>query len=148
MLTEIEWWGGLLFIWGAGVYWMVKQESEGKWDLQTSIYHLLYLCAILVLSLYFYAVESSILQFAYIIAWLMGSILIPVLGFWSSDDDSKEINDEGNREVSTDSQEDDDEEVGPLYTFLGFLFIFTPFIITFILGGFKSFELATKLGWF
>ena len=69
MLTQIEWWGGLIFVVGALTYRMVmgalEPHDEGiPWyRLQM---HAFYLLPAVVLAGYFYPLERAALQYAYL----------------------------------------------------------------------------------
>lgn len=80
MLTQIEWWGGLIFVVGALTYRMVmgalETEDEGiPWyRLQM---HAFYLLSAVVLAGYFYPLERTALQYAYLA--VLGASLVMVL---------------------------------------------------------------------
>ncbi len=80
MLTQIEWWGGLIFVVGALTYRMVmgalETEDEGiPWyRLQM---HAFYLLPAVVLAGYFYPLERTALQYAYLA--VLGASLVMVL---------------------------------------------------------------------
>lgn len=80
MLTQIEWWGGLIFVVGALTYRMVmgalEQQDEGiPWyRLQM---HAFYLLPAVVLAGSFYPLERAALQYAYLA--VLGASLVVVL---------------------------------------------------------------------
>ena len=80
MLTQIEWWGGLIFVVGALTNRMVmgalETEDEGiPWyRLQM---HAFYLLPAVVLAGYFYPLERAALQYAYLA--VLGASLVMVL---------------------------------------------------------------------
>ena len=80
MLTQIEWWGGLIFVVGALPNRMVlgalETEDEGiPWyRLQM---HAFYLLPAVVLAGYFYPLERAALQYAYLA--VLGASLVMVL---------------------------------------------------------------------
>ena len=80
MLTQIEWWGGLIFVVGALTYRMVmgalEPHDEGiPWyRLQM---HAFYLLPAVVLAGYFYPLERAALQYAYLT--VLGASLVMVL---------------------------------------------------------------------
>ena len=80
MLTQIEWWGGPIFVVGALTYRMVmgalETEDEGiPWyRLQM---HAFYLLPAVVLAGYFYPLERTALQYAYLA--VLGASLVMVL---------------------------------------------------------------------
>lgn len=81
MLTQIEWWGGLIFAVGALTYRMVmgalEQQDEGiPWyRLQM---HAFYLLPAVVLAGYFYPLERAALQYAYlaVLGASLGMVLV------------------------------------------------------------------------
>ena len=80
MLTQIEWWGGLIFVVGALTYRMVMgalgtgDEGIPWYRLQM---HAFYLLPAVVLAGYFYPLERTALQYAYLA--VLGASLVMVL---------------------------------------------------------------------
>ncbi len=80
MLTQIEWWGGLIFVVGARTYRMVMGALETEYEgipwyrLQM---HAFYLLPAVVLAGYFYPLERTALQYAYLA--VLGASLVMVL---------------------------------------------------------------------
>ncbi len=66
MLTEIEWWGGLLYLCGALAYWITYKEIGMKWALDYIGFHLAFLTSAVLLALYFYELNSPLLQKLYV----------------------------------------------------------------------------------
>ena len=82
MLTPIEWWGGLIFVVGALTYRMVmgalETEDEGiPWyRLQM---HAFYLLPAVVLAGYFYPLERTALQYAYLAVLAASLVMVLVM---------------------------------------------------------------------
>ena len=82
MLTPIEWWGGLIFVVGALTYRMVmgalETEDEGiPWyRLQM---HAFYLLPSMVLAGYFYPLERTALQYAYLAVLAASLVMVLVM---------------------------------------------------------------------
>ena len=82
MLTQIEWWGGLIFVVGALTYRMVigalEQQNEGiPWyRLQM---HAFYLLPAVVLAGYFYPLERTALQYAYLAVLAASLVMVLVM---------------------------------------------------------------------
>ena len=82
MLTQIEWWGGLIFVVGALTYRMVmgalEPHDEGiPWyRLQM---HAFYLLPAVVLAGYFYPLERTALQYAYLAVLAASLVMVLVM---------------------------------------------------------------------
>lgn len=68
MLTEIEWWGGVLFIVGAVVYRMAigALDKDAGFDANRLLSHVFFLAPAVVLAGYFYSLERPGLRYAYL----------------------------------------------------------------------------------
>ena len=68
MLTEIEWWGGVLFIVGAVVYRMAigALDKDAGFDANRLLSHVFFLAPAVVLAGYFYPLERPGLRYAYL----------------------------------------------------------------------------------
>lgn len=68
MLTEIEWWGGVLFIVGAVVYRMAigALDKGAGFDANRLLSHVFFLAPAVVLAGYFYPLERPGLRYAYL----------------------------------------------------------------------------------
>ena len=143
MLTEIEWWGGLLYLCGALAYWITYKEIGMKWALDYIGFHLAFLTSAVLLALYFYELDSPLLQKLYVGLTVMALVSILLMWFWPSSDE----------EPSADSLHEDaadeeaDEEPGLLTIIIGNLVLCGPLLATVVLGALKSYGLAQQLGW-
>ncbi len=64
MLTQIEWWGGLLIIWlcvSFRLLWTAFQE-RGKLATDAVFSLIAFLCLVTVFALYIYTIENVVLQ--------------------------------------------------------------------------------------
>ena len=68
MLTEIEWWGGVLFVVGAVVYRMAigALDKDAGFDANRLLSHVFFLAPAAVLAGYFYPLERPGLRYAYL----------------------------------------------------------------------------------
>ena len=134
MLTEIEWWGGILTIWFVVCYLATYAAFKGKSKLSLSfiVSNLAFLCCVFVLALFFYPLESAFARQFYL-ALLAGGIVFTALMFLLPDDDEQQ------------AEEDDDEAAGSEW--LGIAILFFPFGISILLGLYKSYPLVGALGW-
>src|SRR6218665_2706028 len=67
MLTEIQWWGGLLFIWGALALWtQLHFFGEHRW------FNILSACTFALIglsfALYFYELQQPVLRYGFVLA--------------------------------------------------------------------------------
>lgn len=132
MLTEIEWWGGLLFIWGALAFWTLLHFSgENRWfnALSASTFAL----TGLVFALYFYELQQPLLRYVFLAAAaLAGASLLVFMWFFirgTGDDEEAD---------STKTASEDDEEDPWWVTALGSVWLLTPLLLPFALVGWKS----------
>lgn len=151
MLTQIEWWGGLIFVVGALTHHMVlgalEEKGEGiSWyRLQM---HAFYLLPAVVLAGYFYPLEHLALQYAYL-AVLGASLVVVVVMLAqemtgdSGDGDEKEKKEEGG--AAKRAGEGDDEEPGWLTSVVGALVLYSPVLVACGLGCTKAWPWARQL---
>ncbi|MFN3986816.1 MAG: hypothetical protein ACK4KV_15075 [Rhodocyclaceae bacterium] len=130
MLTEIEWWGGLLFIWGALSYRalaLVGLEEVGL--ARVLLARAMYLCVGVVLAVYFYPLNADWARLGYIGATALAALL--VLGFstyaygWTDDEEGADT--PGVTELG--------------WTVAGHFALLGPVLIGLILAGWKSYGL-------
>ena len=124
MLTEIEWWGGLLFIWIAICYRIAYKEymAGGKVSLMFLTFNLAFLSTGIVLALYFYALEGGSGLF-YIGALAIAIVSCGLMVFWpASEEDAKEA----------------EEELGKVVSALAGIILFFPLLTSLVLGLVKS----------
>lgn len=151
MLTQIEWWGGLIFVVGALTHHMVMGALETKDDgiawyrLQM---HAFYLLPAVVLAGYFHPLEHRALQYAYL-AVLGASLVIVVVMLVqemtgdSGNGDEKDKSGEGRG--AKPAKEGDDEEPGWLMSVVGALVLYSPVLVACGLGCAKAWPLVQQL---
>ena len=152
MLTQIEWWGGLIFVVGALTYRMVmgalEPQDEGiPWHrLQM---HAFYLLPAVVLAGYFYPLERAALQYAYLA--VLGASLVMVLVMLAqelmgdaSEDETTHAQGPGDeREESTRTTEA--EESGGWASVLGAVVLYSPVLVACGLGCAKAWPIVQRL---
>ena len=154
MLTQIEWWGGLIFVVGALTYRMVMGALEKK-DEGISWYrlqmHAFYLLPALVLAGYFYPLEQLALQYAYL-AVLGASLVIVVVmlvqemtGDSGEGDEKDKADKRGEGGEAKPAEEGDDEEPGWLMSVVGALVLYSPVLVACGLGCAKAWPLVQPL---
>lgn len=143
MLTEIEWWGGLLFIWGGLCYWLVARGEDGVAGMYAIITHLAFTSAAGLLALYFYPLATPALSYLYL--GLLAAGLLGLLGafFWSG----KEDDDDASSDAAPAAGEDSGEEISGREELVGQLIFFLPLVIAWLLGAYKAYGLVRGLGW-
>ena len=136
MLTEIEWWGGLLFIWIAICYRLAYREylGSGGFSLSFTVFNLAFLCTGFILALYFYRLDGGIIGLAYLGVLVLGIVACGLAVFWPAD----ESGDGGD-------EDDEEEEIGPVASALAGVILFFPLLVSLLLGLFKSVEIIGSL---
>lgn len=135
MLTEIEWWGGLLFIWGVLNY---RGLLSGGATHRSCL--IIFLFPGVLLALYFYPLASPIMRYSYLASLAVAILGLLYMQFWPDSED-KELEQTGGD--NADEEEPDDSK----FELLGQIIIFTPPVIACLLGSIKSFGIAQNLGW-
>ncbi len=153
MLTPIEWWGGLIFVVGALTRHMVmgaletKAEGISWYRLQM---HVFYLLPAVVLAGYFYSLEHTALQYAYL-AVLGASLVIVVVMLVqemtgdAGDSDGDEKDKQGEGGEATPVKEGDDQEPGWLMSVVGALVLYSPVLVACGLGCAKAWPMVQQL---
>ncbi|TDQ45533.1 hypothetical protein, partial [Permianibacter aggregans] len=83
MLTEIEWWGGILIIWSLAML-RISVTSVGSeiWHYRNWPFLAYFVTSLLVLVFQFYAFEAHSLQVSYASVWVIASALVIFLIGW------------------------------------------------------------------
>ncbi|OGB16579.1 MAG: hypothetical protein A2W72_07955 [Burkholderiales bacterium RIFCSPLOWO2_12_67_14] len=154
MLTQIEWWGGLIFVVGVLTHRMVMGALEKK-DEGISWYrlqmHAFYLLPALVLAGYFYPLEHLALQYAYLAVLSASLVIVVVMLVQEMTGDSGEGDDEdirnkrGEGGEAKPAAEGDDEEPGWLMSVVGALVLCSPVLAACGLGCVKAWPLVQPL---
>lgn len=154
MLTQIEWWGGLIFVLGALTYRMVMGALEKKdegipwYRLQM---HAFYLLPAVVLAGYFYPLERIALQYAYLAA--LGAALVVVVVMLvqevTGDADNNDEKDKGGKRgeggAAKQTEDGDDEEPGWLMSVVGATVLYSPVLVACGLGCAKAWPMVQRL---
>jgi len=127
MLTNIEWWGGLILIWLCLCFYfiLVAFKEEKHSIVETVSTYIAFFCAVAVFSLYFYPLESSLIKQAYLWISLLGTLMTLLMFLWP--DPRKEESD----------AEPEEEDVGPVLLKIIEVLIVLPFVICFIFAAYK-----------
>ncbi len=140
MLTEIEWWGGLLFIWIAICYRLAYREylGSGGFSLSFTVFNLAFLCTGFILALYFYRLDGGIIGLAYLGVLVLGIVACGLAVFWPADES-------GDAAAGGGDEDDEEEEIGPVASALAGVILFFPLLVSLLLGLFKSVEIIGSL---
>ena len=152
MLTQIEWWGGLIFVVGALTYRMVmgalEPHDEGiPWyRLQM---HAFYLLPAVVLAGYFYPLERAALQYAYLT--VLGASLVMVLVMLAqelmgdaSEDETTHAQGPGDEREET-TRATETGESGGWASVLGAVVLYSPVLVACGLGCAKAWPIVQRL---
>jgi hypothetical protein len=152
MLTQIEWWGGLIFVVGALTYRMVigalEPQDEGiPWyRLQM---HAFYLLPAVVLAGYFYPLERMALQYAYLT--VLGASLVMVLVMLAqelmgdaSEDETTHAQGPGDEREET-TRATETGESGGWASVLGAVVLYSPVLVACGLGCAKAWPIVQRL---
>ena len=152
MLTQIEWWGGLIFVVGALTYRMVmgalEPHDEGiPWyRLQM---HAFYLLPAVVLAGYFYPLERAALQYAYLT--VLGASLVMVLVMLAqelmgdaSEDETTHAQGPGDEREET-TRATETGESGGWASVLGAVVLYSPVLVACGLGCAKAWPMVQGL---
>lgn len=125
MLTEIEWWGGLIFIWMlvSFVFFYSDMKHEPKYKVPFLAFIFSYFCAAILLALYFYEIESLMIQKAYLGVFALGLLSTLIIVVWPETERMKA------NEIA-EKAEVDYEESGKLALFIGEGLILFPLMIS------------------
>ncbi|BEU95288.1 hypothetical protein ACDW_09930 [Acidovorax sp. DW039] len=149
MLTEIEWWGGLIFVVGAWVYRSAigALDQDAPWDANRLLSHVFFLAPAAVLAGYFYPLNAPALRYAYLGA--LGVALFAMVTTFAMElkDQAQAASNSTPDDGATRMLEPDapaatgeaaDEEVGTFYTVLGMLVLYSPVLVACGLGCVKA----------
>ena len=144
-MLQVEWWGALLLLWSAICYFVLAKGTTFTWTGDTISLHLTYLAGAAVIVGYFYPLNATLLKQLYIGAWVVSVLAIATNYFWPERPDDEAAEPKADPEGAAASE--DEEELTPLWSFLGDAIVWGPIIISILMGGFKSYGLAHSLGW-
>lgn len=138
MLTDIEWWGGLLFIWGALVlHFLLRQDPGSGITADRVCTSLAYGGSGLALALYFHA--SPWPWYPYLLAGVTGSAALCVLAHLYCDFPAEQAQ-------SHPDELNPDDEPGPLLLLISNGILLAPPVLALILAGLRSHALLRDAG--
>lgn len=167
MLTNIEWWGGLVFLLGAVTYKLVmgaleKKEEGINW--YRGFMHAFFLLPAVVFAGYFYPLARPELQYGYlgVLAASLALVLVMLVQEMTGDGPEEAAKkaakaDEAKRAAegstgqqplaTTDNKADneDDAEPGWLLTVVGALALYSPVLVACGLGCTKAWPMVQRL---
>lgn len=136
MLTEISWWGGLLFLWWAVTYRMALHSRSPFTSVSIFATYLVFAAVAVLLALYFYPLTQTWLQYAYMGCLGLAVLAFLVAMFWPETDEED------------DEDEEEEEESGYSgWTLVGSIVLYGPQVIPALLATSKCWELAKGFHW-
>ncbi|MBV7541816.1 hypothetical protein [Acidovorax sp. sic0104] len=159
MLTQIEWWGGLIFVLGAVTYKLVMgalEKKEEGIDWYRWLMHAFFLMPAVVLAGYFYPLEQTGLQYGYLgvlaasLAVVLAMLVQEITGDGPEDahDKADGVEREGEEEKEKEKEpqpSEEDEETGWLMTVVGALVLYSPVLVACGLGSHKAWPMVQRL---
>lgn len=153
MLTEIEWWGGLIFVLGAITHRLVTgalgKKDEGidwhRWQM-----HGFFVLPAVVLAGYFYPLAGPGLQYAYLSVLGAALLLVAVMLVQEVIGDAGEGSAETTAEAASGAAaagaaQADDESPGWLMTLIGVVVLYSPVLLACGLGCAKAWPMVQGL---
>lgn len=134
MLTEISWWGGLLFLWWAVTYRMALHSRSPFTSVSIFATYLVFAAVAVLLALYFYPLTQTWLQYAYIGCLGLAVLAFLVAMFWPETDEE-------------DEEEEEEESGYSGWTLVGNIVLYGPQVIPALLAASKCWELAKGFHW-
>lgn len=153
MLTQIEWWGGILFVLGALTYRLVMGalEKGTGYDWYRWLMRLFFVLPGLLLAGYFYPLEPIALQYAYLAALAVALLVVAgvmvqeVTG--DADSDEEKSRKKGADKAATAGPEDDEDgEADWLMTIVGAAVLYSPVLTACGLACHKAWPMVQRLG--
>jgi len=131
MLTEIEWWGGLLIIWLVLCYFVIYKEyaEKPKFEVGFLSTGIAFSSAVIVLALYFYTFDLKIMQYLYLCFIGIGILSTVFMFLWPESVESSGLTEQNKNE--------DEEDIGKVYEIMGQVMLFFPIVTSFGLAFYK-----------
>jgi hypothetical protein len=145
-MPQIEWWGGLLLIWGAGCYLLMLKTYSQTWSVDGLSTQAGFITAALLVLGWFHPLASPGLQKAYLGVFGLMLLALPLIFFWPAPD-TPESEPAAQSDDKPQDKAEDDEELSPFWDAMGQGIFLGPVLIGAALGAFKSWQLAHSLGW-
>ncbi len=160
MLTQIEWWGGVIFVLGALAYRMVMgaldRPAQGiPW--YRIMMHVFFLAPAVLLAGYFYPLTPPALQYGYLALLAVSLLVVAVMLVQEMVGDSGPSEDEGGDpkkglEKATEkgrggeaADADDSDEPGWLLTLVGAIVLYSPVLAACGLACTKAWPMVQRL---
>lgn len=138
MLTEIEWWGGLIFVWLGLCYWSIYATcKEHSFDLDILMTHICFLVSGSLLAMFFYELSSNLFQNIYVGLLLFAIITFLLMMFLPDSQERKEKSEANGEPPATKAEE-----------LLGTVVLGMPMLIIYGLAGYKSMNYLANFGSF
>ncbi len=152
MLTQIEWWGGVIFVLGALTYRMVMGALERPVDgipWYRFMMHVFFLAPAVLLAGYFYPLTQPVLQYGYLALLAVSLLVVAVMLVQEMTGDSGEGKEEGRtheplKEGPT-AEAEDYEEPGWLMSVVGAVVLYSPVLTACGLACFKAWPIVQPL---
>ncbi|SMF28296.1 hypothetical protein SAMN02745866_01811 [Alteromonadaceae bacterium Bs31] len=139
MLTEIEWWGGVLVIWMLAFFSIIYKDfpKETRFSFGFAIICATFAFAGITLCLYFYELDSRLMRYLYMGVVVAGIVSLVLALFWP-EKSSTASEGEG-------AGEQNEEDAGKFYNLLAEGLFYFPIVVSFGLGLFKASAFITLL---
>ena len=133
MLTEISWWGGLLFLWWAVTYRVGLHGRSPFTSVSIFATYLVFAAVAVLLARYFYPLTQTWLQYAYMGCLALAVLAFLVAMFWP--------------ETEEEDEEEEEESGYSGWTLVGNIVLYGPQVIPALLAASKCWEWATGFHW-
>jgi hypothetical protein len=135
MLTEIEWWGGLMIIWIVLVNYMLIKAGDWDTTLETTVATITFITSMIVIVLYFYPLETETIQYLYVGSIGLGTVTGIIWFLLSANEPSEK------KETASTEEED----AGKGLEIAANVILFAPPLMVFGLGIYKASEFSEIL---
>ncbi len=152
MLTQIEWWGGVIFVLGAITYRMImgalEKPAQGiAW--YRLMMHLFFLAPAALLAGYFYPLTQPALQYGYLALLGVSLLVVAIMLVQEITGDSGKGEDGGGDKEKGKggeaAQADEDEEPGWLMSVVGAIVLYSPVLTACGLACTKAWPMVQSL---
>lgn len=152
MLTQIEWWGGVIFVLGALTYRMVLGALEKPADgfpWYRLMMHVFFLAPAVLLAGYFYPLTQPALQFGYLALLAVSLLIVAVMLVQEITGDSGEGEAQGRDKeplkAGAKAEAEDNEEPGWLMSVVGAIVLYSPVLTACGLASYKAWPMVQRL---
>lgn len=152
MLTQIEWWGGVIFVLGALTYRMVLGALEKPADgfpWYRLMMHVFFLAPAVLLAGYFYPLTQPALQYGYLALLAVSLLIVAVMLVQEITGDSGEGEAQGRDKEplkeGAKAEAEDNEEPGWLMSVVGAFVLYSPVLTACGLASYKAWPMVQRL---